>query len=111
MFVQNVKIDRLPKLDFESSVLEYATQPSQSKKLTQKIAKKQSEAEMDIFGSYRDHDNENYFFQPKIEQENIRKGVKFSSSELLNGVKINTIEIENQEPNREHQRPNQMTLQ
>ena len=111
LFIKNVKVDKLPKLDFENSVLNYATQPSLTRKVTKKLVAKQSETEIDTFSAVRgDNDFENYFFEPKIEQEKMQRGVKFMSSEILNGVKINIQEIENPNSKNYNESSNRMTL-
>jgi len=54
----------LPKIDFEGSVLSYATQAiPMKKKVTSKIRKIQAtEEDEDAFSTVRGDDNANYFF-------------------------------------------------
>ena len=107
--MQNVKIDKLPKLDFEDSVLKYATLANVQKKATQRLAKKNVETEEDAFDLLRGEDNESYFFEPKILQENIKHGVKCAKFEMLNGVKINEEVIESIQP-KDGEETERMTL-
>ena len=88
IFVQKVKVEKLPKLDFEGSVLKYATTEQnvlKKKKKTERI-KNAEHLETDPFDAIRGNENnDGYFFQPKIEQDNINLGVKCIKSDTLNG--------------------------